>query len=435
MRCILIAALPLVLLFSTVPVQAKTWYVLPNGTGDAPTIQAGIDSATNGDKIELADGTYTGDGNWDIQFNGKAVEVLSGSGNPEDCVIDIGSSTGPSHRGFLFINGEGAGSVLNGVKVKDGWGFRGGGVQVVSASPTLRNCIFELNRAITGGAFSFEGASPTVESCYFINNLASGSAGGAGFTQNFSAPTMSDCHFEGNVATSYGGALYMLQSTPNMTDCRFVNNSANQAGGIFLESSSNAQFTRCSFVDNTAISSIGGVRCAYSDPLFDNCLIARNSAPQHGGFSANNSSAPTFRNCTITNNVAAEVSSGITLAFSSVPAVIENCIIANNSGGPAVVCQSSVVPLITCTDISGNSGGNWVGCIADLDTLNSNFSADPLFCDADGADFTLHSDSPCADGNHPGGAACGLIGALDVDCGPTTAVEHTSWGEVKSMFR
>ena len=43
-----------------VSASAGAIYVDANGTGDYPTIQAAIDDANNGDKIVLADGTYTG---------------------------------------------------------------------------------------------------------------------------------------------------------------------------------------------------------------------------------------------------------------------------------------------------------------------------------------------------------------------------------------
>ena len=42
-------------------VSAGTWRITSDGTGDAPTIQAGIDSAAAGDTIALANGTFTGD--------------------------------------------------------------------------------------------------------------------------------------------------------------------------------------------------------------------------------------------------------------------------------------------------------------------------------------------------------------------------------------
>ena len=40
------------------PVEADVWNVNPQGTGDAPTIQAAYDLATAGDVIILAPGTY-----------------------------------------------------------------------------------------------------------------------------------------------------------------------------------------------------------------------------------------------------------------------------------------------------------------------------------------------------------------------------------------
>jgi hypothetical protein len=48
--------------------------------------------------------------------------------------------------------------------------------------------------------------------------------------------------------------------------------------------------------------------------------------------------------------------------------------------------------------------------------INGNFSADAVFCDRGNFDYSLSSNSPCAPGNHPNGASCGLIGALNVGC-------------------
>ena len=53
---ILSALLVLALLVYPTALGARTWYITPDGTGDAPTIQAGIDSASTGDIVELADG-------------------------------------------------------------------------------------------------------------------------------------------------------------------------------------------------------------------------------------------------------------------------------------------------------------------------------------------------------------------------------------------
>ena len=47
---------------------AATYVVTADGSGDFPTIQAAISAAINGDVIELTDGTFTGEGNRDIEF-------------------------------------------------------------------------------------------------------------------------------------------------------------------------------------------------------------------------------------------------------------------------------------------------------------------------------------------------------------------------------
>jgi hypothetical protein len=47
---------------------ARTWRITSAGSGDAPTIQAGIDSAAAGDMVLLADGVYTGAGHRDMVY-------------------------------------------------------------------------------------------------------------------------------------------------------------------------------------------------------------------------------------------------------------------------------------------------------------------------------------------------------------------------------
>lgn len=51
------------------------------------TIQAAINAAADGDTVMVADGVYTGDGNRNIDFKGKAITVMSENG-PENCIID-----------------------------------------------------------------------------------------------------------------------------------------------------------------------------------------------------------------------------------------------------------------------------------------------------------------------------------------------------------
>lgn len=64
-----------------------------------PTIQAGIDAASSGDTVLVADGTYTDEGNKNLDFKGKAIIVKSENG-PTNCTIDCGNDG----RGFYFAS-------------------------------------------------------------------------------------------------------------------------------------------------------------------------------------------------------------------------------------------------------------------------------------------------------------------------------------------
>jgi hypothetical protein len=70
--------------------------------------------------IELADGTFTGEGNWEISFAGKAVTVRTQSGYVEAFFIDSERTYGVRYRGFDFHSGEGIGSLLEGVTITKG---------------------------------------------------------------------------------------------------------------------------------------------------------------------------------------------------------------------------------------------------------------------------------------------------------------------------
>jgi hypothetical protein len=100
-----------------------TYTVCPDGTGDFATIQEAIEAADSLDIIELTDGRFTGPGNRNLDFAGKAITLRSRSGNPQTCIIDCQGDAAPpgqARRGFVFRSGEGPGSVLRGITVTGG---------------------------------------------------------------------------------------------------------------------------------------------------------------------------------------------------------------------------------------------------------------------------------------------------------------------------
>jgi hypothetical protein len=188
-----------------VVVSATTYTVRPDGTGDFPTIQAAVTAATDGDVVELTNGTFTGVGNRDIDYLGKAITVRSQSGNTEACVIDCEGSPGAPHRGFRFGSSEDGRSVLEGLTITNGYDtYGGGGIKVTYAGPTLRRCILLRNRAGLGGGMLCEMlAHPVVSECTFAMNSAAD--GGGGLCLCDGAPALAGCTFFGNAAPTGAG--------------------------------------------------------------------------------------------------------------------------------------------------------------------------------------------------------------------------------------
>ncbi|HUV36390.1 MAG TPA: right-handed parallel beta-helix repeat-containing protein [Patescibacteria group bacterium] len=222
----------------TADAAAGTWYILPEGGGDAPTIQAGIDLAAAGDTVLLADGTYTGDGNRDIDYHGKEIVVRSQSGDPELCVIDCQGSESDTHRGFTFQNGEDTLSVLSGVTIQNGYcnqgawpNYHGGAILCNASSPAIRNNIFSNNFAVVGGAvYIYYDAAPLVIDNIFQNNEAM--AGGALY--NYGTPLIAGNSFVGDTAYSDGGAIKSTSGHITVIDNEFINNDAGIWGGAIM---------------------------------------------------------------------------------------------------------------------------------------------------------------------------------------------------------
>jgi len=123
---------------------------LEDGSSDHPfdAIEEGIDASAGGDTVLITDGNYTGEGNRDLDFGGKAITVMSENG-PANCVIDCEASPGTSvHRGFDFHDGEGEDSVLQGLTIQNGYISvgNGGGIRCrLQSNPTIRDCLILSN--------------------------------------------------------------------------------------------------------------------------------------------------------------------------------------------------------------------------------------------------------------------------------------------------
>ncbi len=211
--------------------------VRPDGTGDAPTIQAALDIAAVGDTIRLADGTYTGPGNRDLVFQGKDVVVCAAAADPALCVVDCGGSEAEPHRFGYLESGEGTGAQVRGLTIRGGWqSTYGGALRLKSTSPVFADCVFIGNTVgsstQTGGAVAASGGAPRFERCVFTGNRAG--FGGAVSVRGSATPTFTDCLFYANYADQGGAALGVsnLGTVVTVTGCTFADHTSYGSSGV-----------------------------------------------------------------------------------------------------------------------------------------------------------------------------------------------------------
>ena len=267
--------------------SGRTWYITPDGTGDAPTIQAGIDSASIGDDISLADGVYRGEGNRDIVCHGKAVTVRSGSGSPEACIIDCQGSESDPHRGFIFECSGGCHSRLEGLRIVNGYACYGGAIldHYGASSIAIVSCVFSDNySSMDGGAI--EGMLLNISECTFLNN---------------------SCFW-------YGGAVNANRAS-SILDCTFIGNAANEGGAVSLQNSGQETpqtvICGCVFLENLATLNSGAVM-AWNGPTnftLEQCILAGNTGEASMGeviglvsWSSEGISGFAMTNCTVAGN-------------------------------------------------------------------------------------------------------------------------------------
>jgi hypothetical protein len=128
-------------------------------------------------------------------------------------------------------------------------------------------------------------------------------------------------------------------------------------------------------------------------------ILTNNTGVNGGGIFVGHNSNVILTNCTITQNTTEDLGSGISIFDSFV--TLNNTILWGND--TTNVEQISLVNSSLTSTYSDIEGG-WEG--------EGNIDADPLFCDPENDEYTLHENSPCV-GTGLNGAN---MGALDIGC-------------------
>lgn len=400
------------MLFSVLPTQAQTtWYVDDDASlgGDGASwntafryLQDALATATAGDEIRVAGGTYQPDrdelgnvlpGDREATFHlisGVGIyggyAGLAGGGPPDTRDLELhvsvlsGDLDGDDAPDFEN-NEENSYHVVTGsdtqtTAILDGFVITGGNANQESrphglgagmlndyGDPTLRNCIFLGNSAYDrGGGLNNNHGSPTLTDCVFEANRAHFGGGLAGY---FGRPELIQCAFLNNSADWYAAGMSISRSDATLIDTIFVGNTAVTGGGALTSNIGSPTLLNCTFLENsTTMYGSGAISFSGGGPTVINSTFVANTTAESGGaIASRNDSELTLRNCKFIGNTA-ELRGGAMHNDASSPDVV-NCLFSGNSArsGGGMYNDFESNPTLTNCTLSGNSATDLGGGI------------------------------------------------------------------------
>lgn len=295
-----------------------------------------------------------------------------GSGTPTSCteaslstqvqaggVVTFNCGAGPQSIPFIFTMAIGPSNPKvtidgNDTITLDGAGFTSGMVSVFGDATTLPDVTFKhiafangniTSGLIAGGAIQNYGKL-TLDTVVVRNSHADGN--GAIFQEpciDCLDPLLTVTHslFQNNSTGGGGSAITVEGGNATVSDSTFTGNTGPSGGAIFIYGNSTFKVSmsidRCTFNGNSAVPYYGGAIAVESLNAGSNVSITNDT------FNGNTATGPTgqgsaiyvgaspvtIANCTIAGNNA--VAGGGAVYFGERTTVINNTIIANNSGG------------------------------------------------------------------------------------------------------
>lgn len=404
------------------PEPDRVWHVLADGTGDAPTIQAAIDSASVDAVIVVGPGTYSER----LNYGGKDLVTESEAG-PEATILD-GSAFG---QATVVRFGPGISSKAS---------FRG----------------FTISES-AGEAMFIERGSPVITHNVFVNNKR-------GIRIYGGKSKIIDNTFSDNGTTTsgnWGGAMTIVATSTDMStwpdvlveNNRFLNNKARFGGAAYLGYAS-AMF-RGNLIQGNECYYDGGAIFTYTEldrVTFEGNVFRDNVAGDHGGaiaawhtydYFGGDSWMDIRYNLFVGNVARGEDAEGVNgsggaMHLGGAYGVVKNNTIVFNQGLPNCgeggigldygepyylqewIVERNIIAFNTTVGIGCTGRGTTdryvvrdnllfgntadLGCgntVCDSTRVSGNIIADPLFCDPENGDFHLAPGSPALD--YPGG--------------------------------
>jgi hypothetical protein len=419
------------------PASSETITVDTNGGGDFTGIAAAVDAAAEGDTVLVLPGYYGGPQNSTIDFDGKDLVLMSRDG------CETTTINGYMFDNVLLLqNGESREAVVRGLTITMTSYLA---LVLTDSSPTISECRFTENFTSQGDPLSAQvcavgyaaNGSPLVEDCVFDRNEAGARIStmhfvdcdvtlrGCSFTLNeehgnyiYGGPTgtlafsgtshvvMEDCVFEDNLSETCCLSVHD-DADVSIIDCTFAGNTpvadTSQEGLLHFANSGSVEISGCTFAKNTNAGSCVSVSGPTAVEIADCTLVGNDGAAGQ-----------------VINVVSG--SGGTISILRSILALNESCVVP-------IACDAALPTLTSCCFYE--TGDPALMC-EDYDPETLLFD-DPRFCDYQGDDYTLCLNSPCLVPNNGWSVQIGAHGWGCDDC--DAALEPSSWGSIKSLFR
>jgi hypothetical protein len=180
--------------------SARTWHV----PDDAPTIEAGIDSAAAGDTVMVECGTYY---EYNLNVTKSGIFITSETGDPDCVTIDA-----EQRARVIRFSGVDSTTVLTGFTLTNGDAHNGGAMYINISQMRISDCVIKDNGASSSaGGINLNVSDATIKNCLFVDN--DGGPLGGGIASYSSDVVIKNCTFAGNSA-SQGGHLYINGGDP-----------------------------------------------------------------------------------------------------------------------------------------------------------------------------------------------------------------------------
>jgi Right handed beta helix region len=390
---------------------------------DYASIQQAINAAVNGDTVVVSPGTYYET----IDFRGKAIAVTSEQGAQVTIIDGHGAGSVAS-----FKLGETRDAVLSGFTLRGGYTnvFGGGGIAILSSSPTIRDNIITDNQVCGSGAgINSMFGSPLIEHNTITHNGLRGCTGsGLGI------------YIFGNSAAEIVGNV-ITENNDSGVGSVF-------GGGLSLFSAGNPTVRGNVISNNVIVAPVGGCSARggainiandMHGTIVDNLIIGNKAcfaaAIYWIGYASNGGAV--FVNNTVADNEGRFGAPAMYTAGVDGRTWIANNVITTRSGA-ALLCDNVMnlsMPNLTSNDMfRGDVGSPYAGTCADQTGLGGNISADPQFLEPAKGDYRVRMTSPVIDAGNdavPQVAPIDLAGGSIIVDGNGDGVDRVDMGALE----